>query len=172
MGIFSFESFALFCIFVALAAFLVWRQMRDAAEPLEDSRDRREEDAKVTEDFRSALAHYNDTEHEQSCANMEPFGGEGKKKRKFMQSSGPSDYDPYGLTPKQEFLAKAEAERQARSRQAIRRAQEAARNSTVRHFAEDLSKRDDEMAKVINGIQRRVLDEQRAALDRIAGKKP
>lgn len=167
MGIFSFESFALAVLIVALAAFLAWRQMREAAEPLEERRDQREEGKNIIVfsdtppivvedlDFRDALAKYNDTEHEQPCASMEPMCG----------AANPTNLEAV-------MRDIAEKERQARSRRAIRRAQQAAHESKVRHFAEDLSKRDDEMVKVINGIQRRVLDEQRAALDRIAGKKP
>lgn len=89
------------------------------------------------------------------CADLEPF-------------CGGSD----AHSSEQERRAQAEADRQARSRQAIRRAQEAARNSTVRHFAEDLSKRDDELMTMHRQIQRQVLAEQRVALDQMMGKKP
>lgn len=128
------------------------------------------EEVKTHNDFKEALAHYNDTEHQ--VASMEPFCGEGKKTPVSVQERNAKAYEevmgrwpePIKLTPEQERLA--------RSRSAVRRVQIAARDSNVRYFSEDLSKRDDEMAKVLNGIQRRVLDEQPAALDRIMGHKP
>lgn len=92
----SFESFALFVFIVALGAGMVWRNMRWAAKPLEDSRNDREASARA-EVFREWQAEYNDTEHEQPCASMEPMCGAG--------------------------------DAHTRSREAVARAQAAARNS-------------------------------------------
>lgn len=72
----SFESFALFVFIMALVAGMAWRQMRWAAKPVEDSMELRTQDS-AAQDFREAQAHYNDTEHEQPCASMEPMCGAG-----------------------------------------------------------------------------------------------
>ena len=75
---FIFESFALVVFIIALAAGMAWRNMRWAAEPLEEKRDQRAKDAQ-TEDFQMKQAMYNDSEHGEFCSEMEPFYGEGKK---------------------------------------------------------------------------------------------
>lgn len=45
MGIISFESFALVCIFVALGAYLVWQQVKAAGRNIEATLERQQEDA-------------------------------------------------------------------------------------------------------------------------------
>lgn len=116
----SFESFALFVFIVALGAGMAWRQMRWSAKPLEDSRDQREEDDKATQDFRDALAQYNDTEHG-GLSGLEPFCGAGDAQDRSREAV---------------IRAREEADRQARSRRAVRRAQEAARASKSSSAAE------------------------------------
>lgn len=45
MGIISFESFALVCIFVALGAYLVWQQIKAAGRNIEATLDSQPKDA-------------------------------------------------------------------------------------------------------------------------------
>lgn len=60
MGIISFESFALVCIFVALGAYLVWQQVKTAGRNIEATLDSTEEDvvqAQVDEAWRRRMLH-------------------------------------------------------------------------------------------------------------------
>ena len=79
MGIFSFESFALVCIFVALGAYLVWQQVKEAGQRVQDITDRRlishwkDELAKSDEAERRRMV-YEADQYNEAC-NMEPFCG-------------------------------------------------------------------------------------------------
>lgn len=82
MGIISFESFALVCIFVALGAYLVWQQVKAAGRNIEATLKRQPEDAvsghaQEDEAQRRRLVHEADSYNQ--AASMEPFCGEGKK---------------------------------------------------------------------------------------------
>ena len=81
MGIISFESFALVCIFVALGAYLVWQQVKAAGRNIESTLDSYQEDAvsgqaQEDEAQRRRMVHEADSK---PCADLEPFCGEGKK---------------------------------------------------------------------------------------------
>lgn len=102
MGIISFESFTLVCIFVALGAYLVWQQVKEAGRNIEATLDHSEEyavsgQAKEDEAQRRRMVHEADCPY---CADMEPFCGG--------------------------------SDSHARSRAAVARAQEAARDSVAR----------------------------------------
>lgn len=79
----SFESFALVCIFVALGAYLVWQQVKEAGQRVQDITDRRlishwkDELAKSDEAERRRMVYEADQYNE--AFSMEPFCGEGKK---------------------------------------------------------------------------------------------
>lgn len=93
MGIISFESFALVCIFVALGAYLVWQQIKEAGRSIEATLERKPEDAvsgQAQEDekerrrmeFEADAKFWRELGQEnldKFTTSMEPFCGEGKK---------------------------------------------------------------------------------------------
>lgn len=97
------------------------------------------EEVKTRNDFKEALAHYNDTEHEQPCASMEPMCGAGKRltekeKREELARLNlhpivnvPEHLrpDPYGSYYEQVGASDAHT----RGREAVKRAQAAARDA-------------------------------------------
>ena len=77
MGIISFESFALVCIFMALGAYLVWQQVKAAGRNIEATLDSQPEDAvsgqaQEDEKQRRYMVHEADSK---PCADLEPFCG-------------------------------------------------------------------------------------------------
>jgi len=108
----------LLCIIAALVVYLISRSK--SVETVTRAAKDREDDAQAKEDEkeRRRMLHEADSK---PCADLEPF-------------CGGNDAHAYAI--EQLRLAKAEADRQARSRQAIRRAQEAAHASKSSSAAE------------------------------------
>lgn len=76
MGIISFESFALVCIFVALGAYLVWQQVKEAGRNIEATLDRKPEDAvsdQAQEDEAQRRRMVHEADSYNQAASMEPF---------------------------------------------------------------------------------------------------
>ena len=88
MGIISFESFALVCIFVALGAYLVWQQVKEAGRNIEATLEHQQEDAangqaQEDESQRCRMVHEADSYNQ--AASMEPFCGEGKSREEMRR---------------------------------------------------------------------------------------